>query len=269
MPEEDVTPEAYRRRYVALKEQGQKGDSSRSFVNLLQQDRLPKDIRLSESVPAGWYWSGLVSRGETLRIVNENGDASVSALFWNATDTSERLNPADTIKVQWTAHIEGGRLLLSDMGRVLAALTRDTCRFHDCLAGASTPTSNTRKYGPERISRNSRDNFILAAGKHGLSARDVGPCISFFAPVVVEPSGKLTWRDGIRKPGDYIDLRAEMDVLVALSNCRHPLDPDTSGQSAPVSIVIWRDSPPEGKDYCRTATQEAHRAFENTDILFE
>jgi uncharacterized protein len=269
MPEEDETPDAYRRRYFALKEQGQKGHSSRSLENLLQEDRSPRDIRLSESVPAGWYWSGRVSRGETLRIVNESGDASVSALFWNATDTSERLNPADTIKVQWTAHIEGGRLLLSDMGRVLAALIRDTCRFHDCLAGGSTRTSNARKYGPERASRNSRDNFILAASKHGLSSRDVGPCISFFAPVIVGPNGKLTWRDGVRKPGDYIDLRAEMDLLVALSNCRHPLDPDTSGSGEPVSIVIWQDRPLQETDYCRDATEEARRAFENTDILFE
>lgn len=269
MLEEEGTPEAYRRRYFELKEQGQKGEASRSLESLSQEDRSPKDIRLSESVPPGWYWSGRVSVGETLRIVNESGDSSVSALFWNAADPSERLNPADTIKVQWTAHIEGGRLLLSDMGRVLAALTRDTCHFHDCLAGGSTPSSNARKYGPGRISRNSRDNFILAASKHGLSSRDVGPCISFFAPVLVDPSGKLAWREGVRKPGDYVDLRAEMDILVALSNCQHPLDPETGGSDEPVSVIIWQDSRPGEKDYCRHATQEARRAFENTGILFE
>ena len=85
--------------------------------------------------------------------------------MWNADDTSERFNPADTVKVQWTARIGQGKLLLSDMGRVLASITADSCGLHDCIAGGSTPESNARKYGEASSHRNTRDNFLLAAGK--------------------------------------------------------------------------------------------------------
>jgi uncharacterized protein len=264
MREEDASPEVYRQRYFALKEQGQKGSADISAELFKQEERSPKDIHVRDSVPTGWYWGAHISRGQTLRIINDGGNACVSALFWNAVDPSERLNPADTIKVQWTAHIEGGRLLLSDMGRVLASITRDTCGFHDCLAGGSTPASNGRKYGPSRAHRNTRDNFILVASKHGLSSRDVGPCISFFAPVVTDQDGKLVWRDGVRPPGDYVDLRAEVNLLVALSNCPHPLDPETNWRCQTVSVVVWQDDPAAENDYCRVATGEARRAFENT-----
>ena len=93
----------------------------------------------------------------------------------------------------------------------------------------STAASNARKYGAAGAHRNSHDNFVLAAGKHGLSVRDVGPCISFFAPVVTDDAGRLSWRGAARKPGDYVDLRAEMNLIVALSNCPHPLDPESAG----------------------------------------
>lgn len=253
------TPEDYRRRYEALKAQGQSAPQA-VFVPAPQIIR-EADMVARETVPPGWYWSRRLGRGETLRIVNDTGQASVSALLWNAHDTSERFNPGDTVKVQWTARIGGGRLLLSDMGRVLVALAGDTSGFHDCLTGGSTPSSNARKYGGA-FHRNSRDNFLLAAGKHGLSARDVGPCITFFAPVVTDDRGAFIWRE-TRQPGQHVDLRAEMDVIVALSNCPHPLDPETEGPAAPVSLTVWRGA----ADDQAIPTAEARRAYENNAAL--
>jgi urea carboxylase-associated protein 2 len=258
----EPTPEEYRRRYEALKAEGQKSPNG---VFQPTPDAIPDTaVMLRETVPPGWYWTRRLAAGEVLRITNDTGKASVSALFWNARDTSERFNPGDTVKVQWTARIGGGRLLLSDMGRVLAAVVGDTGGYHDCLAGGSTLGSNTRKYGAA-CHRNSHDNFVLAAGKHGMVARDVGPCITFFAPVVTDANGALVWAEQ-RQAGQHIDLRAEMDIIVALSNCPHPLDPENVGASAPVSLTLWRHET-AADDWCRTATAEGRRAYENNAAM--
>jgi hypothetical protein len=172
--------------------------------------------------------------------------------------------PADTLKLQWSARLSRGKLLLSDMGRVLASITADTCRMHDALLGGSTRESDLRNHGPDAVVRNSRDNFTLAAAKHGLGPRDVGPCITFFAPVTVRENGRFHWQDGALKPGQYIDLRAEMNLLVALSNCPHPLSPG-AWQSRSVKAVLWRTASTSANDSYRTGTEEAARAFENTD----
>ena len=255
---QEPTPQEYRRRYELLKTQGQTPPSG--VFTPTPDIVCDGAARLRETVPGGWYWSRRMAKGESLRIVNDTGVASVSVLIWNARDTSERLNPADTMKVQWTSRIGGGRLLLSDMGRVLAAITADTAGMHDCLTGGSTPASNARKYAG-RVHRSSLDNFLLAAGKLGLSPRDVGPCITFFAPVVTDAAGRLHWEE-TRKPGQHVELRAEMDLIVSLSNCPHPLDPESGGPGAPISLILWH-APETAQDWCRTATAEARRAYEN------
>ena len=263
------SPEEYRRRYFELKARAQEGNGSRPAASRASN---PKDIPASllareETIPAGWYWTCRMTRGRSLRIVNDHATSGVSALFWNAHDTSERLNPADSVKVQWTARLGRGKVLLSDMGRVLMSITDDTCGQHDCIAGASSRSSDARKYGVDPTRRNSQDNFVLAAAKHGLTVRDVGPCVSFFAPVGTDATGRFVWHEGALKPGGYVDLRAEMDLIVALSNCPHPLSPAATWQAEAVRALLWRSPPVAEDDLCRTATQEAERAFENTAAM--
>jgi uncharacterized protein len=265
MSETNLTPEDYRRRYLELKAKAQEANAHRSSTvqaaspKILAADRIERE----ETIPPGWYWTCCIKRGQSLRIVNVHATHGVSALFWNARDTSERFNPADSVKVQWSARLARGKLLLSDMGRVLASITDDTCSQHDCVAGASTRSGDARKYGANPTRRNSHENFVLAAAKHGLSARDVGPCITFFAPLVTDQVGRFEWRDEAVKPGDYLDLRAEMDLIVALSNCPHPLSPRGDWRAEPVRAFLWRSPDVADDDLCRTATQEAMRAFEN------
>jgi len=263
---QEHTPEFYRQRYLELKARGQDANSLRVAQTLPENPRIirPGLVISDETIPAGWYWSRRVARGTTLRIVNDHATPGVSALFWNANDTSERFNPADTVKVQWTARLGRGKLLFSDMGRVLASLTYSS-GWHDALAGGSTPESNERKYGVGMSARNTRDNFLLAAAKHGLGPRDVGPCINFFAPLTADRSGRFMWQGEGLNRGDHVDLRAEMDMLVALSNCPHPLSPDRDWQPRPVRAILWESPMHESKDLCRRSTDEAMRAFENTD----
>ena len=265
----EESPEFYRKRYLELKERAQEGNTRRPIASVtVNPIAIPKDaIRVEEAIPGGWYWTHRIERGHTLRIEGEAGAEGVSVLMWNAHETSERLNPADTVKVQWTTRIGLGKLLLSDMGRVLASITADSSGLHDCIAGGSTPESNARKYGDTSGHRNTRDNFLLAAAKLGLGPRDVGPCITFFAGVATDETGRFVWKGGPAGK-HHVDLRAEMNLLVALSNCPHPIAPSRRFEAPPVRAVIWRSPPPAASDFCRTASEEAVRAFENTDASF-
>jgi len=250
---DDLSPEACRRRYEALLASAR--DRAATGPALPPPGAIaPAAIVAHETIPAGWYASFRVPRGAALRIVNTSGAPGVAAQIWNADDPTERYNPADTMKVQWTTRIRAGLLLLSDMGRVLASIIADSDGVHDSLLGASMPGDGRRC---------SRDNFLLAAGKHGLDARDVGPCITFFAGVRADDAGGLRWDPASGRAGVAIDLRAEMNLLVALSNCPHPLAPATTTLGA-IDAMVWTPPPAAADDACRTAGPEAVRAFQNT-----
>jgi len=220
-----------------------------------------------EVIPGGWYWATRVSRGQALRLLNPQATAGVSVMIWNADDTSERYNAGDTVKVQWTAELRKGRVLFSDMGRVLASITEDTCARHDTLVGGSTVLSNLEKYRDASL-RNSRDNLMLAAGKYGLGRRDLAPCITFFAPVATDAEGRFGWNEGVLQNGDFVDLRAEMNLLIAVSNCPHPLAPGATYAPSDIEAIVWQAAPAQDGDLCRSLSAEAGRGFENTDPLF-
>lgn len=259
--------ETLRRRYEALMAAGQ-GEIALPPLTDPAAAATPAAVRASETVPGGWYWTVRLARGEALRIVNTAGTSAVTALFWNADEPSERYNSADTVKVQWTADIRLGRVLLTDMGRVGAAIVEDTSGAHDTLVGGSTPESVAARFGAAARVRNARENLILAAGKHGLDRRDVPPAISFFAPVRTDGAGRFRWVPGLVRAGDFVTLRAEMNLLVALSNTRHPMDPSDEPLPGPIAVSVFRAPAAGADDACRTLTAEARRAYENTDPLF-
>ena len=259
---------ANKQRYDDLKAAGQ-GHAPRALPPPTPRDGAPiadAAIIHREIIPGGWYWSTRLRRGEALRLTNSSGASCVGMLAWSAADPSERLNHADTIKVQWAASLRKGRVILSDMGRVLFSIIEDTSGAHDTLAGGSTAATNDARYGAG-ATRNTRDNFVLAAAKLGLDRRDVMPCIGFFAPVSVDGDGRFVWEANRRHAGDFVDLRAEMDLLVALSNCAHPLDPSPTFAQETVEIIRHRAKPAGADDPCRTASAEARRAFENNAFL--
>ncbi len=261
---------AYKKRYEELKAAGQ-GQAPRALPPPTPRDGAPiadNAVIHRETVLGGWYWTTRLNRGEALRLINTGGQSCVSLLAWRAADPSERLNHADTIKVQWAASLRKGRVILSDMGRALLSIIEDTGAAHDTLAGGSTAATNAARYGAGPY-RNTRDNFILAAGKLGLDRRDVMPCVSFFAPVSVDAEGRFQWNASRRQAGDFVDLRAEMDLLIALSNCPHPLDPSPHYVEDAVDVIRYRAALADADDLCRTASAEAIRAFENNAFLLD
>jgi urea carboxylase-associated protein 2 len=252
--------EANRQRYEELRAAGQ-GTTLKALPGLTARDGAPiaPDAVIStEQVPSGWYTIVRLRCGEALRIVDDDGLSSIALIGWREEDTSERINCADTVKVQWSASVTKGRVILTDMGRVLLSVIEDTSGAHDLLAGGSTPAD-----GP---GRNTRDNFLAAAAKLGLSLRDIPPCATFFAPVSVDAAGRFVWNTARKHKGDFVDLRAEMNVLLALSNCPHPLDP--AAASGTITLIRHRAPAPAADDPCRTASPEAARAFTFTDRLF-
>lgn len=224
-------------------------------------------ITWDEVIPSGAYWSGIIKRGTTLRISAPEGSRGVSLLCYNADNLIERYNAADTAKIQFNAFLKKGMLLYSDMGRVLFSITEDTCGYHDTLGGCSNVASNAAKYG-EGDYKNSRDNFMLALTKRNLGKKDIMPNLNLFTRVAVEKEGDLVWAEQTAKPGDFIDLRAEMNVLVVLSNCPHPLDPSPTYEHTPIHVVVWNSPAPAADDVCRTGTPEAVRGFQNTNAFF-
>lgn len=252
-----------RHRYEKMKEAGDRV-TPRTLPPPTPRDGAPiaePRVRYREIIPGGWYWTARICCGEGLRILNTSGNPGVSLFAWNAHDPSERYNSADTVKIQWTSEMRKGRVLFSDMGRVLFSIIEDSCAAHDAVVGGSTPASNLHKYGDATL-RSTRENFILAAGKHGLGIRDLAPAITFFAPVVFE-GDKAVWHDGVVQKDDFVDLRAELDLLVALSNCPHPLASDATFNPGPIEAIIFSLPKPGPEDVCRNATAEAARGFEN------
>lgn len=202
----------------------------------------PAQALLAHTIPAGEPWVGRVARAQILRIVDLEGNQAVDTLFYNAADTAEHYSAQDTIRAQRNIYLSTGSQLRSNLGRTMLTITEDTCGRHDTLGGACSAESNTVRYALEKHYMHScRDNFLAALGQygHGLSKRDLPSNINFFMNVPVTPQGGLQFADGISGPGRYVQLRAEMDVLVLISNCPQLNNPCNAYNPTPVQILIW------------------------------
>ena len=194
----------------------------------------------SHLIPAEAPWSGLVKKGETIRIVDSEGQQAVDTIFYRADDFSERYSAQDTLRVQGAAYVGIGTKVMSNEGNVMLVVTADTSGRHDTSAGACSCESNTVRFGHEtRYLHACRDNFVLEVSKHGMGKRDIVPNINFFMNVPIEPSGKMTIVDGLSKPGDYVELVAEMDVLCVISNCPQINNPCNGFNPTPIEVLIW------------------------------
>jgi uncharacterized protein len=229
-----------------------------------------------EALAAGGGWSAVLKRHQVLRITDTGGGANVSALFYNADGLLERYNMPDTLKAQYTAFLTRGRVLLSDMGRVLCSVVDDTCGWHDTMCGHSNGALVESRYGRKRYQearnefhRNARDNFLIELGKHGLGKQDVVANVNFFSKVTTDADGRFSFAVGHSRPGAYVELRAEMNVLVVLAAVPHPLDPATTYVPAPVELLVQHGAPPGPDDACRVSRAETRRAFANTERYFQ
>jgi urea carboxylase-associated protein 1 len=185
-------------------------------------------------------WSGLVRKGQTIRIEDSYGQQAIDTIFYRADDFSERYSNQDTMRMQSAAYVGIGTRIISNDGNVMLTMTADSCGRHDTSAGACSCESNTVRFGQgTKYLHACRDNFVLEVSKHGMSKRDIVPNINFFMNVPIKPNGEMTIVDGISAPGDYVELVAEMDVLCVISNCPQINNPCNGFDPTPIRVLIW------------------------------
>lgn len=232
-------------------------------------------ILWEETVQPGASWSHVLKRGTVLRMTDPQGGANLGALFYNFECPVERYNMPDTLKAQHVARLTEAFVLYSDMGRILCSIVGDTVGWHDPIGGCSNAALVTAKYGDKRYQearnechRNGRDSFLVELAKWGLGPRDLVPNVNFFSRVSVTPEGKMEFCPGNSRPGSYVELRAEMNVLTVVNTCPHPLDPNPQYAPKPVELSIRRASSPGANDPCRLSRPENARGFTLTERYF-
>jgi urea carboxylase-associated protein 1 len=208
-----------------------------------ESELLPGEAVFRQVVAAGDYWIDTVKTGQILRIVDVEGNQAADTLFFNASDVAERYSAVDTIREQRNVYLSCGSRLLSTAGNLMAQIVADTVGRHDTLGGACAAESNTVRYALDKKTMHAcRDSYLLAVAHHdrlGLGKRDLSHNINFFMNVPVTTDGGLTFADGLSGPGQYVELRAAMDIIVLISNCPQLNNPCNAYNPTPLEVLIW------------------------------
>lgn len=231
-------------------------------------------VVFSEIVPGGGHWSWRLSRGMALRFVALEPGANCSVVLYAAHDRLERYNMPDSLKAQHTARYQRGHVLMSDMGRAMASITEDSLGWHDPLGALLDTPRMRRHHGEQRFEaarnamhRSGRDGLLIEIGKHGLGARDLIAPVNLFSKVSVDEAGRFQFHPAHCPAGAMVELRLDMDVIVAFSTAPHPLDARPQYAPAKVGIAAWRKGPAPADDVCRHFRPECARAHHNSDVF--
>ncbi len=208
--------------------------------------RLAEDAIFSEIVGAGDSFVHEILEGQVVRIVDLEGNQAADILFYNAHNYADRYSAQDTIREQRNIYLTTGTKLISTMRNVMLTIVADTCGRHDTLGGACSAESNMIRYAIEKRSMHAcRQSFLkgaLAWSKdtgHELEKRDLTANVNFFMNVPVTLDGKLSFEDGVSDAGKYVELRAEMDTLILISNCPQLNNPCNAYNPTPVRVLVW------------------------------
>ncbi|OLP53031.1 urea carboxylase [Rhizobium rhizosphaerae] len=193
-------------------------------------------------IPAEKPFSTVIRKGQTVRIEDSYGQQAIDTLFYRADDYSERYSSQETMRAQNGAYLSAGTKIQSSEGRTMLTITADSCGRHDTAAGACSCESNTVRFGHgTKYLHACRDNFVAEVAKYGMGKRDIVPNINFFMNVPISPNGGMTIVDGISAPGDYVELKAEMDVLMVISNCPQINNPCNGFDPTPIRVLLWNE----------------------------
>ncbi|NDY93956.1 urea amidolyase associated protein UAAP2 [Ideonella livida] len=209
---------------------------------LVESPLRPEDATRRHRQPAGEPWFTEIRAGQTLRIVDLEGNQAVDVIFYARHDATEHYCATTTLLRQGGIYLTTGSVLMSNLGRPLLTVVADTCGRHDTLGGACAAESNTVRYAlQKKFMHSCRDNYLLALQQAdvGLGKRDLVPNINFFMNVPVTEDGQLTFADGVSAPGKYVELRAETDVYMLVSNCPQLNNPCNAYNPTPVEFLVW------------------------------
>ncbi|WP_432463322.1 urea amidolyase associated protein UAAP1 [Agarivorans sp. QJM3NY_33] len=231
-----------------------------------------QQIIYQETIPAASHWSVVVPAGKTLRFTNTDGGANLSLLFYNPKNLLERYNAPDTLKCQHTFKLSKGNCLYSDMGRIFCSVVRDDSGWIDTVGGLANKQKVSQKWGSRSYQndrnqwlQNGYDSMLVELAKYGLGQRDLSANLNLFSKVAADQQGNLSFAEGFSQAGDVIELRFEMDTLILMSSCPHPMDPSPTYPRFSVEIAMLEAEPVADDDYCRNFRPENARGFENTE----
>ena len=210
-------------------------------MSLIESTLQPESAVYRATIPAGEPFLCEVKAGQTVRLLDLEGNQAVDTLFFSAQNPRERFDPQRTLRRQNSVYLTSGTVLYSNQGNPLLTIVADTCGRHDTLGGACAQESNTVRYAMDkRYMHSCRDNFLRASLHDGrLEKRDIGANINFFMNVPVTPEGGLTFEDGISAPGKYVELKAHKDVIVLISNCPQLNNPCNAYNPTPAEVLVW------------------------------
>jgi uncharacterized protein len=220
------------------------------------------------------HWSFVLRRNTRLGLTNVSGDANVGMLFYNPTNLLERYCAPDTLKCQHTFKLTTGHCLYSDMGRIFCSIVADTAGWHDTVGGNTTKAHVAAKWGASDYQhdrnewrRNGHDCFLIEAAKYGLGRRDLAANVNWFSKVSAAVDGSLHFDRPSQNPGARVELRFEMDTLVLMHTCPHPLDPSPTYPQSSISFEILSGPAASPDDFYRQSSAENARGFENNRIF--
>ena len=217
-----------------------------SAQNLVESKLNPDLAVMDEICAAGDPWVKVVKKDQVFRIVDLEGNQAVDTLFYSASDAMERYSATDTVRRQNKLYLTTGSKLYSNFGNTMLTIVADTCGRHDTVGGACAAESNTVRYALDKYPMHScRDSFLHALAHDpiceglGMSKRDIPSNINFFMNVPVSEDGELDFADGVSAPGKYVEMKAEMDVVVLISNCPQLNNPCNAYNPTPIQLLVW------------------------------
>ena len=231
------------------------------------------ELLYEDTLAGGCHWSLRMRRGTTLRLIDVEGGANLGMLFYNPDNLLERYNAPDTLKCQHTFKLTRGHCLYSDMGRIFCSIIDDSVGWHETVNGSSTAKLVAQRWGQRDYQadrndwhQNGYDAFLVELAKYGLGRRDMAAPLNLFTAVSVDDEGNMAYAQGNSQAGDHVDLRFEMDTLVLMHTCPHPLNTADEYLYRPVTYQIRQAAPVASDDECMNACGENQRGFQNNHI---
>lgn len=226
-----------------------------------------------DTIPGGAHWSFTLKQDHVLRLIDVEGGANVGMLLYNPLNPLERYNAPDTLKCQHTFKLTQGHCLYSDMGRIFCSIVGDSCGWHDTATGTSNKALVERRWGRRSYQQyrndwqlNGYDSFLVELAKYGLGRKDMAANLNWFSKVAPDADGNLSYVAGNSAPGTFVDLRFELDTLVILNTCPHPLNPADEYPKKPLRYELFRAAPRAHDDRCEHACGENERGFRNNAL---
>lgn len=232
-----------------------------------------QELMYEDRIDGGAHWSLLMRRGTVLRLIDQEGGANAGMLFYNPQNLLERYNAPDTLKCQHTFKLTKGHCLYSDMGRIFCSIIEDTLGWHDTVGGNLSEQKLREKYTVKSY-QEARNNWTLSGehcfevelAKYGLGIRDLAANLNLFSKVSTDKQGNLVFQQDHSSAGASVDLRFEMDTLVILHTCPHPMNPATEYSRKPVTYQIRKADPLQDDDLCMNSRSENLRGFQNNKL---